>query len=133
MLRLVYIRHMKLPAIIVNFKIYEQATGENAFALAKIHERVAEETGAAIGIAVSSLDLAAVVSAVNIPVFAQHVDPVGYGSGTGHVSPFQVREVEAYGTLLNHAENPLENVVLEKSIKMAKEAGLYVVACADTA
>lgn len=123
---------MKLPAIIVNFKLYEQSTGEAAVELAKIHERVAEETGASIGIAVSAVDLCNVVSAVGIPVFAQHVDDVGEGGYTGHISALQVRDAGAYGTLLNHAENPLENLALEKSIKRAKAAGLYVVACANT-
>lgn len=127
-----YIQLMKLPAIIVNFKIYEQATGESALALAKIHEKVAQETGASIGIAVSAIDLAMVAASVNIPVFAQHVDAVDYGGHTGHISPTQVRDAGAYGTLLNHAENPLEDIVLMKSIQKCHEAGLYVVVCANT-
>lgn len=130
---LMYIRDMKLPTIIVNFKLYEQSTGDAAVELAKIHERVAEETGASIGIAVTAVDLCAVVSTVEIPVFAQHVDDVGYGGYTGHVSPMQIKELGGYGTLINHAENSLETSVLEKTIRRAKEAGLYVISCADTA
>ncbi len=125
-----YIICMKLPAIIVNFKIYEQATGDEAVKLAKIHEKVALETGANIAIAVNALDLAKVCESVKIPVFAQHLDPVKYGSGTGKILPDLVADVGAYGTLLNHAEFPLEHEVLRESIKRAKEAGLYVVCCA---
>jgi triosephosphate isomerase (TIM) len=123
---------MKLPTIIVNFKLYEQATGENAIALAKIHEQVAMETGASIGIAVNAIDLKAVADAVKIPVFAQHIDNVEYGNHTGHISAMQAKEAGAYGTLLNHAEHGLENMTLEGCIKKAKEAELYVVACANT-
>jgi len=124
---------MKLPLILVNFKAYEQATGESAIALAKIHEKVAQETGANICIAVSALDLAKVSEAVSIPVFAQHTDFVGYGGHTGHILPDMVKEVGAYGTLLNHAEFQLEDETLEKCIDAAKRAGLFVIACANDA
>lgn len=123
---------MKLPAIIVNFKIYEQAVGDTAIALAKIHERVAMETGASIGVAVTAIDLQKVAEAVSIPVFAQHIDPVSYGSGTGHILPAQVKEVGAYGTLLNHAECQVEDVILKRSIEMARENDLFTVVCANT-
>lgn len=123
---------MRLPTIIVNFKNYELSTGDNALKLAKIHQAVADETGASIGIAVSAMDLYRVAAAVSIPVFAQHLDPVNYGSSTGHILPDLVKECGAFGTLLNHSECQMENLQLERSIERAKEVGLYVVACADT-
>lgn len=123
---------MELPVIIVNFKVYEQAVGERAVELAKIHEEVAKSTGASIAIAVNALDLAAVCDAVEIPVFAQHIDPVSFGSCTGHVSPDVVKAMGVFGTLLNHAECQLDAGVLEKSIGRAKEVGLFTVVCADT-
>lgn len=123
---------MKLPAIIVNFKVYEQATGESALALAKIHQQVAKETGASIGVAVNFLDLAKVVENVDIPVFAQHCDSVQYGNHTGYIGAQQLKEMGVYGTLLNHAEHRLGHEVLGESILRAKEAGLYVVVCSDT-
>ena len=123
---------MQLPIIVVNFKVYEQGTGDNALHLAMIHQKVAEETGVSIAIAVSALDLEKVAKAVNIPVFAQHIDPIGYGSHTGHVLADQVKDAGAYGTLLNHAEFRLENEVLRRSIEKAREVGLFTVVCADT-
>lgn len=122
---------MKLPLILVNFKTYEQATGESAVVLAKIHEKVAQETGANICIAVCALDLVRVCESVSIPVFAQHTDFCGYGSHTGHILPEMVKEAGAYGTLLNHAEFQLGDETLEKCITAAKRAGLFVVACAN--
>ena len=127
-----YIRGMKLPLILVNFKLYEQSTGENAVELARIHEKAAHETGASIAIAVSALDLQKVVSSVNIPVFAQHIDPVSYGSHTGRITPDLVKECGAYGTLLNHAEYQIENETIMKSVEMAKAAGLFTIVCAET-
>lgn len=123
---------MKLPIIIVNFKLYEQATGDNAVDLAKIHERVANETGANIAVAVNPIDLARVCDAVSIPVFAQHIDPIKFGGHTGHISPDLVKEVGAYGTLLNHAEYPIEHEAIMKSIDRCREIGLFTVLCANT-
>jgi len=116
--------------IIVNFKTYESAVGENAVALAKIHEVVAEETGAAIAVAVNALDLERVIAAVKIPVFAQHVDAAEFGSFTGGIVPELVKKMGAAGTLLNHSEKRLgEN--LAKSVEAAKAAGLQIVVCAE--
>ncbi|MEK7085544.1 MAG: triose-phosphate isomerase, partial [Patescibacteria group bacterium] len=85
-----------------------------------------------IAIAVNSIDLAMVAGSVKIPVFAQHIDPVKYGGHTGHISPDLAKEVGAYGTLLNHAEYPIGNETLMKSIERAKDVGLFTVVCADT-
>ncbi|MBI2634377.1 triose-phosphate isomerase [Candidatus Peregrinibacteria bacterium] len=123
---------MKLPVIIVNFKVYQEATGENALKLARIHDEVAAETGASIGIAVNAVDLVNVIGTVKIPVFAQHVDHTGYGSWTGKVLAEQVKAVGCYGTLLNHAEYQIGNEELEQSVKKCHELGLFVIACAET-
>lgn len=123
---------MKLPAIIVNFKVYEQATGEDAMRLAQIHQKVADETGASLGIAVNAVDLRQVAASVSIPVFAQHLDAVSYGSHTGKLGVELIKDAGAYGVILNHAEYPLGLEVLKRSVMLAKEAGLYTLVCADT-
>lgn len=123
---------MRLPIIIVNFKLYENAVGDNALKLARTHEKVAQETGASIAIAVNALDVVRVAAEVSIPVFAQHFDPVGYGSHTGHIHPAVLKAAGVSGSLLNHAEHQLSDDVLVASIHLAKECGLYTVVCADT-
>jgi len=116
--------------IIVNFKTYETAIGENAVALAKIHETIAQETGAEIAVAVNALDLERVIRAVSIPVFAQHVDPAGFGSFTGSVPAELVKKMGATGTLLNHSEKRLGEK-LSECVEAAKNAGLKIVVCAE--
>jgi len=118
--------------IITNFKTYEKATGDKAVELAKIHDEVAKETGADIRIAVQAADISRVSAAVSIPVYAQHIDPVNFGSATGHVLPEAVKMAGASGTLLNHSEHRLDRDVLEKSVQRAREVGLDVVICAAT-
>lgn len=116
--------------IITNFKTYASATGEAAMHLGKIHEAVAKKTGADIRIAVQPVDLAWLSHELDIPVYAQHIDPVSFGSHTGHILPENVKQAQATGTLLNHSERRLERSVLEASIKRAKEVGLEVIVCA---
>lgn len=123
---------LSLPVVVVNFKTYENAVGERALELAKIHERVAKEMGVSLAIAVNPLDLRLIASSVDIPVFVQHCDPVSYGSFTGWIPPEEVKKAGAYGTLLNHAEHELDEELLDQTIEMAKDVGLYTIVCADT-
>lgn len=122
---------MKLPVIITNFKTYESATGARAVELAKLHEKVSLETGVTLGVAVQPTDLFRVASAVSIPVFAQHVDPVEYGANTGFLLPEAAKAAGAFGTLLNHSEHQISIDLLRISIQRAQSVGLYVVACAQ--
>jgi triosephosphate isomerase len=118
--------------IITNFKTYQSASAENAVQLAKIHQMVAEELDADIRVAVQAVDLFRVAEAVNIPVLAQHIDPVGFGSHTGHIMPEAVKSAGAEGTILNHSERRLDKETLKQAIKRAKEVGLITVVCAET-
>ncbi len=116
--------------IITNFKTYESATGEAAMHLGKIHEEVAKETGADIRIVPSVVELGWLTSELDIPVLSQHIDPVGYGSNTGHILPESVKSAGAAGTLLNHSERRLEREVIRAAIERAKAVGLAVILCA---
>jgi triosephosphate isomerase len=120
------------PLWITNFKNYETAVGQNALELARIHEKVAQETGTSIGIAVSNIDIFRIVKEVSIPVFAQHVDPIDYGKCTGHILPQAVKKAGAVGTLLNHSERRLDTETLNNSISCAQKATLKRIVCAET-
>ncbi len=119
--------------IVINFKTYEQATGEQAVKLAKICEKVAKETKQNIIIAVQNLDLFHVSSQVSIPVYAEHIDPVKYGSNTGKDLPEAIVSNGATGVLINHSEDKEELVDIENNIKRAKSVGLKTIVCAPTA
>ena len=106
--------------LVTNFKTYPESTGENALALAKIHESFA---GKEIIIAVQPSDLLR-VSSLKIPVFVQHVDPVEQGRHTGFITPESVKADGAAGVMLNHSEHPMKPWDVEKAIIMCKEVGL---------
>jgi triosephosphate isomerase len=123
---------VKKPVLFINFKTYEQATGEKALKLAEAAEAIARETKASIVLVAQAVDLRMVAEAVALPVFAQHIDPVGYGSNTGKILAEAVREAGAAGTVLNHAENKQSNEFVEKALERAKSLGLQAMVCAET-
>lgn len=123
---------VNFPIIVVNFKAYESALGAEAHALAQLHDSVNQAFHGTLAIAVSALDLSTVANLVDLPVFIQHVDPVEYGARTGHIPPAAARASGAYGTLLNHAEHRLPFDVLEKTMALCKQAGLFTIVCAES-
>ncbi|WP_460041885.1 triose-phosphate isomerase [Thermococcus atlanticus] len=119
------------PVIAINFKAYAQATGEGALRIAKAAEKVWKETGVTIVVAPQLADLYRIAQEVEIPVFAQHINPITPGSHTGHVLPEAVKEAGAAGTLLNHSENRMILADLEASIRRAEEVGLMTMVCSN--
>ena len=122
--------------VLVNVKTYEETTGERALRLAKAMGRVAAETGVTLALAPQLIDLRALAQANDVPVYAQHVDPVPAGAHTGWVAPRAVKDAGAVGTLLNHSEHRLLGTgasqprdPLAAAVEAARAAGLVVVAC----
>ena len=115
----------------INFKTYLEATGKRAIELAKKTEKVSLETKASIGVAPQFTDLATIAKAVNIQVFAQHIDPIQPGSHTGHVLAEAVKETGAIGTLINHSERQLKLSDIDAIIKITREHSLVSVVCAN--
>ena len=124
---------MKLnePMIIVNFKTYLESSGKRAVELALKADKVSKETGVCIVVAPQLVDLAKVAEAVEIPVFAQHIDPIKPGSFTGHVLAEAVMEAGAVGTLINHSERQLKLSDIEAIIALTREKNLISCVCAN--
>lgn len=122
---------IRVPLIIINFKSYLEATGRNAVELAKLAEKVSMETNVSIGVAPQFTDITSISSAVRIPVFAQHIDPIEPGSYTGRVLADAVKEAGAIGTLINHSERPMSISEIQKAIQIARGKDLISVVCAS--
>ena len=123
--------NLKAPMIIVNFKTYLESTGTRAVELAKQAEKASKETGTTIVVVPQFVDLAKIAETVEIPVFAQHIDPVKPGGFTGHVLAESVKEAGAIGTLVNHSERQLKLSEIESIIALTKEKGLISCVCAN--
>jgi len=121
---------LKTPIVIVNFKTYPEATGENALKLAQVISEASEQSGVAAAVAPQAVDIGLIAGKVGIPVLAQHVDPIKPGRNTGWVSPESAKAAGAVGTLVNHSEHKLPIDQVAGVVARAKEVGLSTVACA---
>ena len=124
---------VKTPIIIINFKTYAEATGLNALNLSKTAEEISIRTGVCIGVAPQFTDLSTISRSVKIPVFAQHIDSIKFGSYTGHILPEAVKDAGVIGTLINHSERRLRLDEVDATINRAREVSLITVVCGDTA
>ncbi|NHJ38550.1 MAG: triose-phosphate isomerase [Asgard group archaeon] len=120
------------PLLLINFKTYKQGTGSKGLELAKICEEVSKEMDVCIAIAVQSSDIRMISSQVDIPIFAQHIDPITPGSNTGHILIEAIKEAGAIGTLINHSEKKIKLQSIDKIIQLAKENNLFTCVCAST-
>jgi len=125
-------RKISFPLIALNFKTYAQAFGENSLRLAKIAEEVSEQFGVTIAVAPPMIDLARVAAEVEIPVFAQHVDPYKPGSHTGSIIAEDVKAAGAVGSLVNHSEHRLRLADIGMVLERLRENGLISLLCTDT-
>lgn len=123
---------VELPIIVINFKAYAEAYGHRALQLAKEVERVSKELGVCMAVAPQFTDIASVALEVDVPVFAQHIDPIEPGAWTGHVLPEAVKEAGAVGTLINHSERRLLLSDVEAAVARAKQVGLLSLVCTNS-
>lgn len=121
----------KKPLIVLNFKTYAEGMGDSAIRMAKYCEEVSEDSGVDIIACPQIPDIYRVACAVKIPVFAQHIDAVGAGSYTGHITADCVRSAGAKGTLINHSERRLLLADIDSTILSAKKAGLKTIVCTN--
>lgn len=95
--------------IFVNFKTYEEGSGQKGIALTKILEEVAHETQIKIIPVVQIIDAEAVVAATQLEVWIQHLDPVSYGPYTGWTLPEEAVRIGIRGVFLNHSEHKFQD------------------------
>ena len=122
---------LKVPTIVLNVKTYAEATGVKALEIAKLMDKISQETGASMAIAVQATDILLCAKEVSIPVFAEHIDPVKPGSHTGWALPEAIKEARAIGTLINHSEHRLKLADIDVCVTRAKELGLDHVVCTN--
>jgi triosephosphate isomerase len=120
------------PAIIVNYKVYAEATSARAIALTHALATAAKGARATVAVAPQAVDIHRVAQATSLPVLAQHVDAMPPGAGTGMTLVEAVKDAGAAGSLLNHAEHRLKLADLAASSERLRDAGLVRCVCTDT-
>ncbi len=119
------------PLVILNFKTYLESTGDKALQLAKALEQVAEETGVNMAAAPQGADLRILSQEVNIPILAQHIDPVDAGGHTGSMLLECAKEAGASGTLINHSEQRMQLADIEIVVNKINTANMTSVVCTN--
>jgi len=120
---------MKLPLMLINFKTYEQGTGDKAVKLAKICKGISKKYNVNVIICPQVADIFRIASQVKIPIFAQNIDPIEYGSHTGYTLVDAVKGAGAVGTLINHSEKQININEIKKLIGICKKLKLISVCC----
>lgn len=120
---------MKRP-LIVNFKNYEEVSGDRAVKLAKAAEAVAKKSKAEIIVAPPQAALALVAKSVRIPVICQHVDSEKMGSSTGYFLPEIAKSYGASGSLINHSEHRIEMKQIAGLVERLRTLRMTSIVCA---
>lgn len=122
---------LQTPVIVLNVKTYGEAVGEKTIEIAKQMEQIGEETGVNMAISVQATDLSLCAKTVDIPVYAEHIDPIKPGSHTGWTLPEAVKDAGAVGTLINHSEHRLTLADIDACLLRAKEVSLDQIICSN--
>jgi triosephosphate isomerase len=119
--------------IFVNYKAFEQGSGDAAVALTKILEDVAHETQVKVIPVVQVIDAEKVIASTTLEVWIQHIDPVSFGPHTGWTLPEEAAKVGVSGVFLNHSEHKFGDFeALATANEKAKEANLKTLIFAGT-
>ncbi len=118
------------PLIVLNFKTYKQALGENGIQLAKqlaVRSRKYE-----VILAPTLLTTQTIARNVKVPVFAQHASHAVIGASTGRIVAAELRQLGVEGAILNHSERKIPMKYLKDVVARCKEQKLRTIICAST-
>lgn len=119
--------------LFVNFKTYEESTGDNVIELLKEIEHASHEAGIKVVAAVQASDIRECTTSSTLEIWAQHVDGIEFGAHTGAVLPEAILADGASGTFLNHSENKFENFEeLKIAVENCRELKLKTLVFAGT-
>jgi triosephosphate isomerase len=121
---------LKTPLILLNFKTYASAIGDQSLRLSKMIEETSLKSGIQIIISPQYTDIFRIASSISTPVFSQHLDYQEPGKHTGYVLPEALVASGCRGTILNHAERPIPNTDVKKAVERCR--GLDLISCVSS-
>lgn len=113
---------------VINFKNYDEISGDNAVRLAKNAMEVAKKHRVDIAICPPQ-HLLSEISKFSSDVFAQHLDNSKVGSTTGFVIPEIVKKSNVKGSLINHSEHRISSNEIEDLINRLRNLGMISIVC----
>lgn len=112
--------------LVINFKNYKH--GKDILDLVRTIDIYCNKAV----VAVPFVELKEIVAGTSMPVYAQNINLVDSGRGTGLVSPESIVYSGAAGSLLNHSENKTSLQNIKKIVERCREIGLKLIVCAGT-
>ncbi|TRM78720.1 triose-phosphate isomerase [Sulfolobus sp. B1] len=122
---------MKLPIILINYKVYDNSYGNKAIELGKKIEKISKDHSVEVILSVPSTMIYRMSQEIDLPIYAQHVDSNSLGAFTGTIPPELIKDAGAKGTLLNHSEKRMRADEIDDVLKRLKNLGLESVLCVD--
>lgn len=124
-------RTLRVPFFEIGPKSY--LYGDEVLDLALAAERASVKYDIDILFTAPVVDLRRIAQATErLFVLAPHMDPLVPGRGLADLLGESLAAAGAFGVMLNHCEKPLTLDLLEKTIRRARETGLFTVVCTDT-
>ncbi|HWQ65415.1 MAG TPA: triose-phosphate isomerase [Methanospirillum sp.] len=124
-------QELKSPIILVNLKCYQESVGHGAHRIAKAAREITDESGVQICLAPMYMDLHPLKHHFDIPVFAQHIDPVTPGASTGRTPLIAIKATGAIGSLVNHSEYRLSIADIEKNVTALRQEHMISCVCSN--
>lgn len=116
--------------IFLNFKIYQETSGENTLKLCHLISRLADKRVIPCLQAVDIYKIKQILP--DLEIWAQSADPVGYGKFTGYQAPLSLKASGASGVLLNHSEHPLSFEQIKATVVECRKSQLKVIIITDS-
>lgn len=113
--------------IFLNFKIYQETSGEKTLKLCRLikDKRITP--------CLQAVDIYRVKQELpHLEIWAQHADPVGFGKFTGYQAPISLKTAGASGVLINHSEHQLSLDQIQAAVAACRESKMRVMIITDT-
>jgi len=118
--------------IVLSLKTYKEATAENAVKLCQVIKKVATKTQVPIIPAAQSFDIYRIKQAVDIEVWAQHLDPIDPNRHFGWLSPYSAKQAGATGVVINHLEHEIPFETIKATVEKCKQYDLKTLVIVGT-
>lgn len=120
------------PLFLLNLKAYPGTFGPPALRMGRMLAAAGKRHSVQVAIAPSPPFVASLARELDIPVVAQHTDPVAPGARTGRTVALALREAGAWGSLVNHSEYRIAPRDVESAVGELEDNDLVPVVCAGS-
>jgi len=113
---------------IINYKNYEEISGDKSARLASIADRIAKKYKVKIAVAPPHHLLSSIQN-YSGPILSQHVDNAKMGSTTGFVIPELLKKSNISGSLINHSEHRIPSKDIIELVERLQKLKMITVVC----